>query len=835
VSDYVIQGKLGGDVTVSETTNNWVIPFAVDFDPRGWLVNAGSGGSSGGPEGYTSRARVIPNVAGYYEVSVGARWDVGTTTNNQNNIQITKNGTTVMLLQDLIPTNTGSVANSMGGTKIIYLNGTTDYINATAYTSNSGGQTLKADDGNSTWFSVHLIAYGPGVTGPTGDSGGSTLWSQNPAVSTVDMSGQALTGWSYIRNTAGLDLSGTSISGLTTLNGQPVSSIGGSTWSTFRATQTVDMSGQGLSNASFIQNTNGLDISGTSIAGVTTLNGQAISSIGGSTWSTFRAIQTVDMSLNGLCNLSQETYAARTSTFAPTELANCQLWFDAADSTRVDLSGSNIIRLRDKSGNGNDASLNGLLNIIYGPTINGRNSIQFSSNDSSRFRTATITSSSNQRTAFYAGRWVPWALAQTTLPGGFFLQIQPLAGTAATCNVFFGLQRNSDTTISYNAGAGAGFGIGGFLGGGNSGYSSSNTLLGWMMDMSGTGQRFMSFNGTLSSAGGTFGNGMATSSAFDVGPTMRGFYLGEVIMYNGALTQANYQRVEGYLAWKWGITLPAGHPHVAAPPTGTTVPMIQSFGTATTDLFGNLQLAGSNSVRTGTLRYLQAISEVGPTLTLTSNESGMNYRFSNAGLTGITVPTTLTSNDAGTFWTLYNPFTSSLALTLTGTTSIPSPVRINSTSTYTIRWTGSNYFGSQDKDFQFSSTQTGIMTTVPRAGVLNNALSTAVGALDVSGQVYGRLPLYVVSTTSLDISANFAQYANTYVYITNSGFNTITNPATTLTSQGGTFFQFKNATPNFLSVTMANTVTVASPVVIPPSNAVTLVVSPTTANTFLLF
>jgi hypothetical protein len=212
----------------------------------------------------------------------------------------------------------------------------------------------------------------------------------------------------------------------------------------------------------------------------------------------------------------------------------------------------------------------------------------------------------------------------------------------------------------------------------------------------------------------------------------------------------------------------------------------------------------------------------------------MNYRFSNGGLTGITVPTTLTSNDAGTFWTLYNPFTTSLAITLTGTTDIPSPIRINSTSTYTIRWTGSNYFGSQNKDFQFSSTQTGIMTTVPRAGVLNNALSTAVGALDVSGQVYGRLPLYVVSTTSLDISANFAQYANTYVYITNSGFNTITNPATTLTSQGGTFFQFKNATASYLSVTMANTVTIASPVVIPPSNAVTLVVSPTAANTFLL-
>jgi hypothetical protein len=109
-----------------------------------------------------------------------------------------------------------------------------------------------------------------------------------------------------------------------------------------------------------------------------------------------------------------------------------------------------------------------------------------------------------------------------------------------------------------------------------------------------------------------------------------------------------------------------------------------------------------------------------------------------------------------------------------------------------------------------------------------------VNALDVSGCVYGRLPVTVVTGTSLDISANYTTYANSYVYLTNSGFNTITNPSTTSTAQGGTFFQFKNATSSYLSVTMANTVTVASPVIIPPSNAVTLVVSPTTANSFLL-
>jgi hypothetical protein len=129
----------------------------------------------------------------------------------------------------------------------------------------------------------------------------------------------------------------------------------------------------------------------------------------------------------------------------------------------------------------------------------------------------------------------------------------------------------------------------------------------------------------------------------------------------------------------------------------------------------------------------------------------------------------------------------------------------------------------------FSGTSLGLFTTGPRAGL------GSANALDVSGSVYGRLPVTIVAGTSLDISANYGTYANSYIYLTNSGFNTITNPSTTSTTQGGTFFQFKNATSSFLSVTMANTVTITSPVIIPPSNAVTLVISPTTTNSFLLF
>jgi hypothetical protein len=124
-----------------------------------------------------------------------------------------------------------------------------------------------------------------------------------------------------------------------------------------------------------------------------------------------------------------------------------------------------------------------------------------------------------------------------------------------------------------------------------------------------------------------------------------------------------------------------------------------------------------------------------------------------------------------------------------------------------------------------ASGNVGISTTAPR------------GALDVSGIAYARLPVTVISGTTIDLSTNFDLSANSYFYITNSAFSNITTPATAAitTARGGTFWQFKNSTSSFLSVTLTNTLTLTSPVSIAPSNAITLVVSPSVANTLLLF
>jgi hypothetical protein len=63
----------------------------------------------------------------------------------------------------------------------------------------------------------------------------------------------------------------------------------------------------------------------------------------------------------------------------------------------------------------------------------------------------------------------------------------------------------------------------------------------------------------------------------------------EVLLYNGILSLSDYEIVEGYLAWKWGLQadLPSSHPYYGAPPWplgGTTTPLTITAAAASTAL-----------------------------------------------------------------------------------------------------------------------------------------------------------------------------------------------------------------------------------------------------------
>lgn len=244
--------------------------------------------------------------------------------------------------------------------------------------------------------------------------------------------------------------------------------------------------------------------------------------------------------------------------WAPTDLTNLTHWFDPSDATTVTLSGSSVTSLADKSGNGNNATplataptiasayQNGLDALNYGTTIARMRAVspvnQF---DSGLFFMAVFNQDPVVQAANAAG-----PIQKTS------------GGTPDPWDVY-----NNIRNIGSN-------GIG-FIGTGSTSVKTltSPTLFGVNVDPAGpywrdyvNGTQDFEYTGSFSTwndnAGYVYLGGRADTQTFQTG------YLMEVIVCNGALTDLDRQKAEGYLAHKWGLTagLPAGHPYKTEAP-----------------------------------------------------------------------------------------------------------------------------------------------------------------------------------------------------------------------------------------------------------------------------
>ena len=110
---------------------------------------------------------------------------------------------------------------------------------------------------------------------------------------------------------------------------------------------------------------------------------------------------------------------------------------------------------------------------------------------------------------------------------------------------------------------------------------------------------------------------------------------------------------------------------------------------------------------------------------------------------------------------------------------------------------------------------------------------TGPTGLGSTGPGGGISPIAVTEVSGTTITLASSNY-NTFFYLTNSGFNSATLPATTATTAGGNYWTLRNASGASLSITLTNTLSLASPLVIPSGNAQTLVISAVTSNTLLL-
>jgi hypothetical protein len=163
-SDYVVQGKLSANQSISANTDV-IIQFVDDFDPKNWWNS--------------STYQFTPTIAGYYNIFVGVWLDNPGVTNNQGNVQVRKNGNSFIIIQNPLNNVTGQ---AFEASKIVYLNGTTDYVDFTIYQASTGSVNILQGtaNGSGTWFSASLIVGGNSaftggtITGPTNFTSGLT-------------------------------------------------------------------------------------------------------------------------------------------------------------------------------------------------------------------------------------------------------------------------------------------------------------------------------------------------------------------------------------------------------------------------------------------------------------------------------------------------------------------------------------------------------------------------------------------------------------------------------------------------------------------------------------
>lgn len=258
-------------------------------------------------------------------------------------------------------------------------------------------------------------------------------------------------------------------------------------------------------------------------------------------------------------------WSSRFELWEPAELgSSLGLWLDAADASTITLNGSNVSQWNDKSGNGRHVSQATAANQpSYGTrALNNKNTIEFSGNQM-LFSTASVLSGN------------------------------PNVLMAVVIQYDTNVTSIDDRSVQLSAGAGTSYAITGGVQGYSSRFNNGNeiygaTSLATPLIQIGTrpsGGNYaasqMFINGTESARtsgsndtavpiignGVSVGAGAITSDPLgSIGTAMDGYIAETVILSD--VTLATRQKLEGYLAWKWGLVanLPSNHPYKLRPP-----------------------------------------------------------------------------------------------------------------------------------------------------------------------------------------------------------------------------------------------------------------------------
>lgn len=240
-------------------------------------------------------------------------------------------------------------------------------------------------------------------------------------------------------------------------------------------------------------------------------------------------------------------YAFPAANWTPANITTA-LWLDADDSATVTVVSGDVSQWNDKSGNGRNATQTTAAKrpFLNSSGVNGKNSIQFDDvQNGESLLTSYNLSQSNDYMICFAGNQ-----AST-------VNIRLISSSSK--NALLSISRNSNTV---------------FIGGAivTNGWASINTTnIGVLLAPSSGNFQFYGNGTSISNAnravesfgtinfgchGGIGGNEPADGNICEV----------VVVLESSTLTR---EKIEGYLAHKWGLTanLPGGHPYKTAAPT----------------------------------------------------------------------------------------------------------------------------------------------------------------------------------------------------------------------------------------------------------------------------
>jgi hypothetical protein len=264
----------------------------------------------------------------------------------------------------------------------------------------------------------------------------------------------------------------------------------------------------------------------------------------------------------------------------PDELGvNLALWLDAEDASTITLNGNNVSQWDDKSSSGFNAGQATAANqpAYLATGFNGKPTLQTNGADFLEFGVTSLGRNVSGLTCALVGSH---PAGQTFVSNTNEIFISSGASTGSTR--FATTPNPSNSTADRYAIAGRRLDSNGFETVSSSTDSLANRGNPWIR----VAQRAYSdgvanhwTDGTQDITNATMGTqGAGNTSDTDslraellkgVATQPTGSQLSEIVLTHSTMTTADRQKLEGYLAHKWGLTanLPAGHPYKSTPPT----------------------------------------------------------------------------------------------------------------------------------------------------------------------------------------------------------------------------------------------------------------------------